>query len=108
MEETIKTLQHFYNVLVLYHPSEPARKRIFIVNSFIPVQNNITYLDIKGQDITNILSDTSLFTQFSYERQTGMSVTEFQKAQFDTKLDTIPTRHYQFAPDYTWEWHLSF
>jgi len=107
LDNIIATLQQVYNVLVVFNRAEPEHKRIFISNSFIPVQNNIHYLDIRGQEITEILNDGSFYTQFSLGRQTGISDTEFQKAQMDSKLDNIPIRHYQFSPDFSWEWHLS-
>lgn len=107
MEQILKVLQSVYNILVVYHPNCPDKKRVFVVSSFTPIQGNIHFLDLRGKDITDIISDQSFYTQFSFERQTGMSATEFQRAQFDTKLDELPLRHYQFAPDYTWEWFLA-
>lgn len=105
--DIIATLHAHYNILVVYHPSEPENKRVFVVNSFTPVQNNIHFLDVRAKEITDIMSDPSFYTQFALSRQTGISTGEFQVAQFDTKISPIPDRHYQFAPDYTWEWYLS-
>ena len=107
MRDIINSLQGGYNILVLYHPSTPDDKKVFVVKAFTPVQNSISYLDLRGQDITELLSDTSFWTQFSMGRQTGTSNTEFQQAQFETKLNDIPTRHYQFSPSYVWEWYLN-
>lgn len=103
----ISTLQSAYNVLVVYHKSEPENKKIFVTNSFIPIQNSVHFLDVRGRDITDIVSDGSLYTHLSLSRQTGMSDTEIQKTQIDNKIELIPIKHYQFSPDYTWEWYLS-
>ena len=107
LNEIIATLQEHYNVLVVFHPSCPQDKRVFVVNSFTPPQGLTHFLDLKGKEITDLLSDNSFYTQFSMSRQTGVSKTEFKTVQFDTKLDEIPLRHYQLAPDHTWEWYLS-
>lgn len=106
MKNVIQSLQQHYNVLILYHPSTPQDKRVFIVNSFTPTQNNITYLDLRGQEITELISDSSFWTQYSLGRQTGTSETEFQKIKFETKILEIPNRHYQFSPSFVWEWYL--
>ena len=107
LNDIISTLQENYNILVVFHPSCQEEKRVFVVNSFTPPQGLTHLLDLKGKEITGLISDNSFYTQFSMNRQTGVSRTEFKTGQFDTKLDEIPMRHYQFAPDFTWEWYLS-
>ena len=103
----ISILQDHYNVLEIFHPSCPQDRRVFIVNSFTPAQGLTHFHDLRGKEITDLLSESSFYSQFSMIRQTGVSTMEFKTAQFDTKLDELPLKHFQFAPDFTWVWYLS-
>lgn len=109
MEHELKIIQVLqeagWNVLVLFHPSEPDKKRIFVVSQFVHPQNNITLLDLRGKEITSNLKDSSFFTQFPVEQ--SMAGNEYQRSRLNTFLDEIKERHYKFSPDYSWEWYLA-
>lgn len=97
-----------WNILVIFHPSEPQNKRIFIVNDFSYPQNSIHVIDLRGKEITEQLTDSSFYTQFPMEKQPGMNGNEYQRQRINTLLDEIENRHYQFSPDYSWMWYLAF
>lgn len=96
-----------WNILVLFHHSEPQNKRIFIVNDFTYPQNSVHILDLRAKEITDQLTDSSFYTQFPVEKQPGLNGNEYQRQRIDTLLSDIELKHYQFSPDYSWEWYLA-
>lgn len=96
-----------WNVLVLFHSSNPTHRRVFIVNDFTYPQNLIHILDLRAKEITEQLTDSSFYTQFSIEKQPRLNGNEYQRQRIDTFLNDIELRHYQFSPDYSWEWYLA-
>lgn len=106
-QEIIEALQKTYNILIVYHPSNPGHKRVFVVQQFTPIQSSMsTCIDLRGKEITDLIS-VNFFSQYSINRQTGLSSKEFQESVFETKLSDKPNKHIQFSPDYCWEWNLS-
>lgn len=106
-QEIIEALQKNYNILIVYHPSDPSYKRVFITSQFTPIQSSMsTCIDLRGKEVTDMIS-VNFFSQYSINRQSGLSSREFQESVFETKLNEKSNKHIQFSPDYCWEWNLS-
>lgn len=101
----IKSLQQSLNVLVIWHPSIPNERKVFSIRQFIPAENMVSYHDLKGKDITHLIS-LDYFSQ--YAGKTPQNGYDYLKKQtFDTTLEEIPMRHYQFSQDFCYELYLS-
>jgi hypothetical protein len=88
----------------MFHPSEPANKRIYVVNNFSPTANMIYFHTVTGRDITHLI-DSNVLTQY-----VGIDFSQdnefLQKQTIQTQIDSLKERTIQFSPDYSWEWHF--
>lgn len=101
----IKSLQQSMNILVIWNPSSPDDRKVFMVRQFVPAQNMVPYHDLRAKDITHLIS-LDYFSQYAGKSpQNGYDY--LKKQTFETTVEDIPVRHYQFSQDFCYEFYLS-
>lgn len=104
IQDILKAIQKYYNILIVFHPSEPSQKRIYVTQSFSPVQNMIYFHTLIGKDITHLI-DTNVLTQY-VGNQLSQDNEFLQRQTLQTQIETVSNKQIQLSPDFAWEWHL--
>ena len=104
IQDVLKAIQKYYNILVVFHPSEPSEKRIYVTQSFNPTQNMVYFHTLNAKDITHLI-DTNVLTQY-VGNQLSQDNEFLQRQTLQSQIDVVPDRQIQLSPDFAWEWHL--
>lgn len=101
----LKKLQQLYSIMIIT-PPHSSESRYFLVDSYVPVQNQIPETTVVGKEITHLLTDSSLlFIAGSVIGEAEVNLS--QRQTIETKFESLPSYIYKFSAHYSWElWQL--
>lgn len=85
-----------------------GQSRFFIVENYIPAQNQIVDTFLQGREITYLLQDNSLILAINNADQYGAVIDTNIKQTILTKIEELQSSKYRFSTHYAWEvWEVN-
>jgi len=79
------------------------QSRFFIVENYVPAQNQIIDTFLQGREITYLLQESSLVLAVNSTDQYGGMIDVNIRQTIFTKIEELPVLKYRFSTHYAWE-----